>query len=1082
MSPRAPGSSGETDNALPTLGQAGPSVRFWSNMTGLSDAMCDDDDNEHLVSNVSGDNIAYNLQQMNDRERADAYLGLIQFLAMFMAELMRAIARANGPDVIVLLQGEVELRPHSPRSADGQREEEAEGQALMQTTRRHAPIMVFGKNLNSMPERVAREMARRLITMLDGVGAHEGMDNAVVNDRTARLRALLTAYAAPPREAVSSSSETWCLTQWNAIVPYLAQDLDAAVDEDRADANRAEASVATDREQGRSSQQVATNEGEGNASTEGRVLVQPLGQPWRVATAREQAELDEHDAYLREEQQELRQRDEEAWRMRQASVHQTWEDWVVGSAMQEDSQGRQRSRKRFKVSMKVQDRQLNELGSTMVEGEVPEDEEPLMQIIVETVGQTEAALVEPSTPDKVLVNHEDVPLPATVPDTTRHTIMDVEELSNIVHSQLGRSYYELWSSGQIGLETVRLRLGSQVAEMFQLHKDVEDNDTQLNQARSETTSKSSWEKEYFPDETEKTEVKVPAALRMMDAGSGHGLHGPDAHGPPQQWFHPKPERNGQSVTEAQEGVLPDEGGEALGGVGTEEQNMDVAEDETVPEGGETNLMQRGQPDFETVLQNLLNQLDSMPQPKAARMAEFLQQHLMDMRRPAPHLWRPVLRERHASVEALLSVFAEYNQALQAEEQQWCNRQWVMLVPFLEDDGCGRSTATGSDALPDGAPLSAGEPMALAKEEEVVAIEDSQEPVEEDGSQIQVARLGNGTVRDLLPEEVRQLQWNEMVEDEAAHQQLQMERDEWASLAASSFMTWEQWAAADQPVEPSVKRARVQVRIQGEGGRVVRDEQYLVALRDGEQLVYQVSVRTPVVNEAETLGAYAEEAVEAAAERASSSGDKGTPTETDGALMEPCDRPLEGDDKDDDKSHIDAEEFVASPLGVKFYREWKHGMVSPAVIGQRFGYHVLGKYASVLEDEKEAAEQRQVGATEAAAGSASGGFAALMSPPAHMFTLEDSLEEAAVAEPEHDLHLTQPEQALVAAHQEVSEMGAGAAEASHGEESEGAQSASGDATAASSTRTSEGLTSSASTERGSVFPRRHIQTSLKKWLA
>ena len=707
---------------------------------------------------------------------------------------------------------------------------------------------------------------------------------------------------------------------------------------------------------------------------------------------------------------------------------------------------------------------------------MPEDEEPLVQILVETVGQNEEVPAEPSTPDTVLVNQADVPLPATVPEATRHTILDVEELSSIVHSQLGRSYYELWSSGQIGLETVRLRLGSQVAEMFQLHKDVEDNDTQLNQARSETTSESSWEREYFPDETEKTEVKAPVAFRMMDAGSGLDLSGPEEHGPPQQGPQPNPDREGHSVMEAHEEVLPDEGGETLGGVGPEETDVDVADDETMLEGDETILMQRGQPDFETLLQNLLHQLDSMPHQRAARMAEFMQQHLMDMRRPAPHLWRPILRERHASVEALLGVFAERNQALQAEEQQWCNRQWVMLAPFLENDGCGSSMATGSEALPEGAPLSTGEPTGLANEEEVVAIEDSQEPIEEDGSRVQVARLRNGTVRDLLPEEVRQMQWNEMVEEEAAHEQMQRERDEWASLAASSFMTGEQWTEADQSAEPSVKRARVQVRIQGEGGRVVRDEQYLVALRDGEQLVYQVSVRTPVVNEEAAMGAYAEEAVGNADGRASSSGGRGKPTDIDSA----ADWPLEDDGRDDDKSHIDAEEFVASPLGIKFYREWKHGMVSPAVIGQRFGYHVLGKYASMLEDEKEAEEQRRVGAVEVADGSTGGGFAALMAPPAHTLALDDSLEGAEADEQAHDLHLAQPEQAMVAAHQ-LNDMGTAAVVDSQGEASADVQPAGGGETAASSTRTSESPTGSTSTERGPVFPRRHVQTTLKKWL-
>ena len=173
---------------------------------------------------------------------------------------------------------------------------------------------------------------------------------------------------------------------------------------------------------------------------------------------------------------------------------------------------------------------------------------------------------------------------------------------------------------------------------------------------------------------------------------------------------------------------------------------------------------------------------------------------------------------------------------------------------------------------------------------------------------------------------------------------------------------------------------------------MRDENYMVALRDGEQLLYQVGMRSPIMEEEEGMGAYAAEAV-------SSMDNAGAGS----SCTEPPN--LQGEDAEGrsgsegveegnqaDKSHIDAEEFANSPLGQKFYAEWKQGRVSPALIGQRFGYHVLGKFASLLEDEREALEcaNRESVAHGSERASGSAGFV-LRPPPAETLVLEDSLE-------------------------------------------------------------------------------------------
>ena len=368
-------------------------------------------------------------------------------------------------------------------------------------------------------------------------------------------------------------------------------------------------------------------------------------------------------------------------------------------------------------------------------------------------------------------------------------------------------------------------------------------------------------------------------------------------------------------------------------------------------------MQRMPMGYSEVLDRLLRQLENMPVDRAARHAEFLAQHLADLRRPAPHLYRPSLLERQARLEALLSVFMDQRVDAREEEQQWCRDEWVGVRPFLETMGEGEDESQEEE----GHGLT--ETRDPAPEHQIVAIEDSQEAVEEGGSQVQVARLADGSVRDMSMEENEMLQWAEAVEAEAAEDERRREQERWNEFASTAYSSWGQWSVANQDVEPGVKRARVQIRTQGEGGRIVRDEQYMVALRDGEQLAYQVSVRSTNVEQGDK-GVYAERAEEhMASEMARSSSEGAAPhSESVQGAEEQDGRDQQG------KDHIDVQEFVASPLGRKFYEEWKTGRVGPQIIGQRFGYGALGAYASMWEDEKEA-QERESGCLTTTAGEA-----------------------------------------------------------------------------------------------------------------
>ena len=57
-------------------------------------------------------------------------------------------------------------------------------------------------------------------------------------------------------------------------------------------------------------------------------------------------------------------------------------------------------------------------------------------------------------------------------------------------------------------------------------------------------------------------------------------------------------------------------------------------------------------------------------------------------------------------------------------------------------------------------------------------------------------------------------------------------------------------------------------------------------------------------------------------------------------------------------NFSAEEFMETPLGSRFYNEWKRGLVTDNLIGRRFGYAVLGRFYGqrdwengVFEDEE-----------------------------------------------------------------------------------------------------------------------------------
>ena len=350
---------------------------------------------------------------------------------------------------------------------------------------------------------------------------------------------------------------------------------------------------------------------------------------------------------------------------------------------------------------------------------------------------------------------------------------------------------------------------------------------------------------------------------------------------------------------------------------------------------ETVFMQGQRPSsFNEMIQGLLGELEAMTKPKAARTVRFLQQLLRDQQRMAPHLRNPVLRERAENLQALMSVFADDDTQLRADEQDWCMQRWQRLLPLLEG-----SVTTGGEIMP---------PMPSTNLEEAIEVVDSQERHMENGSRKQVVRQSNGTQRNLTQEEEDTIAENEEAEAFAA----ELLREEDAKLqdvfTSVELREWEAWAARTSRIGPGAKRARVQVTVQGEGGRIVKQEDWLVGVNEGEYLAYSVSVR-PYTDEDDT-----------ADPQAASSGTHGGAdglaniAEGEGGQVEAGSADLlpvtgEGtpamwaaEDRSQDKDIL-VDDFMETPLADRFFQAWASGQVSDRLIGQRFGYGVLGRF-------------------------------------------------------------------------------------------------------------------------------------------
>ena len=179
--------------------------------------------------------------------------------------------------------------------------------------------------------------------------------------------------------------------------------------------------------------------------------------------------------------------------------------------------------------------------------------------------------------------------------------------------------------------------------------------------------------------------------------------------------------------------------------------------------------------------------------------------MRDQRRRAPHLRNPKLVERYDRLSALIAVFEGDAPELRGDEMQWCMAVWQELGQMAPEPPRPSNSTAGA-----------------------IVVVDSQEQAVEDGSKKQMVAFENGTQRELTESEKQETLENEIMEEIAAETLRAEEQGMWDDFHAAEWRTWETWASGQGDLlHGRSKRARVQILVQGEGGRIIRRENWLL---------------------------------------------------------------------------------------------------------------------------------------------------------------------------------------------------------------------------------------------------------------
>ena len=160
--------------------------------------------------------------------------------------------------------------------------------------------------------------------------------------------------------------------------------------------------------------------------------------------------------------------------------------------------------------------------------------------------------------------------------------------------------------------------------------------------------------------------------------------------------------------------------------------------------------------------------------------------------------------------------------MEENEQEWCHQRWMVIhPPWKVVLVKNREMKMRGKTPPLVHPQTKWWPLKTVRNR-----------LNQKGVKTQVAMLSNGTVRALTPDEQEEIMLAELAEEEAADMERDVEQTRLDSFAAGKYRDWEQWTVSSAMDGRDVKCARVLVSVQGEGGRFVRDANFLIPLRDG----------------------------------------------------------------------------------------------------------------------------------------------------------------------------------------------------------------------------------------------------------
>ena len=420
------------------------------------------------------------MHNMNQVERAGLYVGLIRFMGLFWADLMRAISiMENQDDMESLMQ--ISVQPHLGQRLARDVRDDVDTTAMVQTFARTRPVTLFASKtlqLQAHFDSMEADKAARIVTLMQQWLTSwrqkwQMQAVSVSRDRVERLCAVLAAYEPEEQATVGAPSANpeeleWARAQWNLLTPYMEADAIA---------------VNVERETVLNDTLPNTQLGGASASSDVMVRRRPDG-PLEEATQEECEELRAHDE--EDKQAMLSQQEHDGWlwdaieeQKRQearAKRHQQWEDWAVKSEM--DKPPRQRPLKRFRLQVVVVDKDGNELATTDLQGPVGADTVPQVNFVlnVETVPEPEQQQLEQASEvEQGEEGREDGPSEAdTVPVHVPEPLLDMEvvELEDIVSSTLCREWFRLWCADQVDDDMVVGKWGQQVLDTFVINKAI----------------------------------------------------------------------------------------------------------------------------------------------------------------------------------------------------------------------------------------------------------------------------------------------------------------------------------------------------------------------------------------------------------------------------------------------------------------------------------------------------------------------------------------------------------------------------------------------------------------------------------